>query len=66
MGVISALLNSDGYKEILINQLRFETMKSPKISEFSFIILVGISVFCVALLMFRLFSSLRISSFEHF
>ena len=38
-------------------------MKSPDISEFSLIILVRISVFYVALLMFRLFSSLRISSF---
>ena len=41
-------------------------MKSPNISEFSLIILVGISVFYVALLMFRLFSSLRISSFWTF
>ena len=40
--------------------------KSPKMSEFSFIILVEISVFCVALLMIRLFSSLRISSFRTF
>ena len=33
------------YKEVLIQQLRVEKMKPPKILEFSFIILVGISVF---------------------
>ena len=60
---ISALFNSDGYEEVLIQQLRFEKMKSPNISEFSFIILVEILMFGVALLMFSLFSSLRISSF---
>ena len=49
-----------------IQQLRFEKMTYPKISEFFFIILVGISVFCVALLMFRLFSSLKISCFGTF
>ena len=41
-------------------------MKSAKMSEFSFIVLVGISVLFVALLMFRLFSSLRVSSFGTF
>ena len=46
-----------------MQQLKFEKMKSPNISEFSFIILVGISVFSIASLMFRLFNSLRISSF---
>ena len=60
-GVISALFNSVGYEEVLIQQLKFEKIKSP--NEFSFIFLVGISVFCVALLIFRLFSSLIISSF---
>ena len=55
-GVISVLFNSDGYEEALIQQLRFEKMKSQNI------ILFGISVFSVALLMFRLFSSLRIFS----
>ena len=35
-------------------------MKSPNISEFSCVISVGKSVFCIAL-MFRLFSSLKIS-----
>ena len=55
-GVISVLFNSDGYEEVLIQQLRFEKMKSQNI------ILFGISVFSVALLMFRLFSSLRIFS----
>ena len=34
--------------------------------EFTFIILVGISAFCVTLLIFRLFSYLRISSFWTF
>ena len=65
-GVISALFSRDGYEEVLIQQLIFENMKSSNISEFSFIILVGISVFCVALLMLRLFSFLRISSFWTF
>ena len=49
-----------------MQQLRFKKIKSPKISEFSFIILVAILVFRVALLMFMLFSSLRISSFWTF
>ena len=62
-GGLAALFNSDGYEEVLIQQLRFEKMKSPKTSEFSFLILVGISMICVALLRFRLFQSLRISSF---
>ena len=65
-GVISAHFNSDGYEDVLIQQLRFEKIKSPNMSKFSFLILVGISVFCVALSMFRLFSSLRISSFWTF
>ena len=35
-GVISALFNSDEYEEVLIQQLRFEKMKSPNILEFPF------------------------------
>ena len=50
-GVLSAHFNSNGYEKVLIQQLRFEKMKSLRISEFSFFITVGVSVFCVALLM---------------
>ena len=48
---------SDGYEEVLLQQLKLEKIKSPNRSEFSFIILPGVSVFCVALLIFRLIGS---------
>ena len=46
----------------LETQLLYPKIKSPKISEFSLISLVGMSVLCVALFVLSVFISFMISS----
>ena len=61
-GVIFDSFNADGKTDWEIVSVRFLKIKSAKMSEFSLINLVGMSVFCVALFAFKFFISFNISS----
>ena len=60
-GVIFASFNADGKTDWEILSFRFSKIKSTKMSKYSLINLVGMSVFCVALIAFKFFISFKIS-----